>query len=241
MVFIVYFIMPVKIIKIRNDYRNNFVSKILRKGINMVQDKKFNGGDVVTIITNHYNNDSCDFYKEYDFARIVDIKGNFYILDLQADYIEDKCCNVMVDVNTLQLSKDIHRGYSEYLDANDLHDYIDNIMVYQEVFKKEILECKERVITNSLNDIFKGYIRNREAKTLLDISNAKDEIFVMFSKLYSKQEDLDNLRRLDYQIRQINYHHLFYQEHIIRHYEWALRCCTKLDKKNKYNNFNICE
>ena len=204
--------------------------------------QKFKRGDVVTLVTNHYNNDKGDFYKEYDFARIIDIKDNYYVLDLQAQSIKDNCINITVDVNTLQLSKEIHRWYSEYLDDKNLHDHIDDLSVYRNVFNKQVLSYQERLITNVLHDIFKAYIRNRDAVTMLDISNAKDEVFLMFGKLYPKQEEFDVLRRLDYQLLQIIYYNSQkdQEETIQKHYDWILEICRNIDKKDKYNNFNIC-
>lgn len=201
--------------------------------------QKFKKGDVVTLVTNHYNNDRCDYYKEYDFARIIDIKDNFYVLDLQAEYIADKCANITVDVNTLQLSKEIHRWYSEYLDNENLHDHIDALSVYRDAFQKEVLQTKERLITNVLHDIFKAYKRNREPKSLLDISNAKDELFLMFSKLYPKSEELDDLRKLDYQLHQIIYYNgqPNHQDNVWLYYDRVKVFCIE---KDKYNNFNIC-
>ena len=57
--------------------------------------QKFKRGDVVTLVTNHYNNDKGDFYKEYDFARIIDIKDNYNHL---VDPIVE---NVYINTNSL--------------------------------------------------------------------------------------------------------------------------------------------
>jgi hypothetical protein len=221
---------------------NNYVTFIQPFNEEIMTIQKFKRGDVVTLVTNHYNNDRGDFYKEYDFARIIDIKDNSYVLDLQAEAIVDKRINITVDVNTLQLSKEHHRWYSEYLDDENLHDYIDDLSVYRNVFKKEVLGRKEKLITNVLHDIFKAYIRNRDAETMLDISNAKDEIFLMFGKLYPKQEELEVLERLDHQLHQMIYWNSQKdrEDTVQKHYEWILKICSNLDKKDCYNNYNIC-
>lgn len=201
---------------------------------------QFNIHDVVTIITNHYNTDDHSFYKEFDFAQIIDIKDNHYVLDLYGySSIDNSDIPITVSTETLQINKNVCRDFHGYLEGKGLIDTIGKLSIYTEALNKRIKKQEEKV-TEHLQSILKVFNQTHTKEgfaTTLSICNMKDMLFHDFQDTIPLCEDLRTLKDIDFKVSRTIYKP--------KEYYTALQNTIKEYNNhneyhnNKYENFKI--
>lgn len=199
--------------------------------------KQFKVHDVVTIITNHYNNDDHSFYKEFDFAQIIDIKDNHYVLDLYGySSIDNSDIQITASVETLQINKNVCRDFHGYLEVKGLIDTIGKLSIYTEALNKRIKK-QEEIINEHLHTILKVFNQTHTKEgfeTTLSISNMKDRLFHDFQDTIPLCEDLRSLKDIDLKVSYTAYDPSDYCNSL----QNTVKEYNNYDN-NKYENFKI--